>query len=1059
MSHNGQKTIPARRSPGQARTSSALAVRYPGGSDKLAMGMDKRLRLGSVNVGTMRGRSLEVVEMMQRRQLDFCCLQETRWRGGSARTIGSCKFFWMGCDEGISGVGILVAEKWIDDVIEVKRINDRLMVLRVRIGKSVLNLVSVYAPQVGRSMEEKEEFFISLGSVLSAISEGEHLVVCGDMNGHVGKEVNGFEGVHGGYGFGSRNVEGEMLLEFADAMDLVVANTWFKKDEGKLVTYESGGCRTVVDYFLIRKKDRKLMRNVNVIRGESCIPQHKMLLCVLDLCGQVRNKREPFTSRLRVWKLKEEEIRDAFLNKMQDKAAMREDEGDVDTIWCSLRKCLLEVTEEVCGRTKGPQRHSQTWWWNDEVAKVIKEKQQLYKAYEKAKKDDDRSRVEELKMIYQKAKCEAKRAVYIAQEEARKDFGEMLDNEDRKGTVFRVAKQIVRSNKDVVGGGCVKNSNGRIEVDNEKLLEAWRAHYDKISNEEFPWNKDSVKGVEAVSGPCEKLTSEEVHKAILKMKSNKASGPSGVVADMIKAAGASGTAWVTDLCNAVVKEGKIPDDWSKSWMMNVYKGKGDALECGSYRGIKLLEHVMKILERVIDSRVRRIVKVDDMQFGFMAGKGTTDAIFVVRQLQEKYLAKNKDLWMAFVDLEKAFDRVPREVVWWALRKLGVDEWIVSVIQSMYENATTAVKVNGRLSKAFAVRVGVHQGSVLSPLLFIIVLEALSREFRDGLPMELLYADDLVLLADTMEELIEKLKTWRMEMEGKGLRVNLGKTKVMKCGDGAGLRERSGKFPCGVCGKGVGVNSIKCTSCMTWTHKRCSDVTGRLQDVVDFHCRKCGECDTSQVRRRQIEIEIGVNEKLECVEQFCYLGDMIGAGGGAEEASRARTRCAWAKFRELAPILTSRGASLAVKGKIYKACVQRVLVYGSETWPIKVEDMQRLVRTEKMMVRWMCGVTLKNRISSVELYSRLDVEAVSDVVRRGRLRWFGHVERKSHDDGVSACRDLEVEGVKRKGRSRKSWEECVRNDLTSLGLKRDWALDRVRWRGCICGNRPTRASMD
>ena len=109
-------------------------------------------------------------------------------------------------------------------------------------------------------------------------------------------------------------------------------------------------------------------------------------------------------------------------------------------------------------------------------------------------------------------------------------------------------------------------------------------------------------------------------------------------------------------------------------------------------------------------------------------------------------------------------------------------------------------------------------------------------------------------------------------------------------------------------------------------------------MVDFHCRKCGDCDTSsQVERR--EIETGVNKKLECAEQFCYLGDMIGAAGDAEDASRARTRCAWAKFRELAHILTSRGASLAVKGKVYKACVQRVLVYGSETWPMKVEDMQ------------------------------------------------------------------------------------------------------------------------
>ena len=141
----------------------------------------------------------------------------------------------------------------------------------------------------------------------------------------------------------------------------------------------------------------------------------------------------------------------------------------------------------------------------------------------------------------------------------------------------------------------------------------------------------------------------------------------------------------------------------------------------------------------------------------MKGKGTTDAIFIVRQLQERYLAKKKGLWMAFVDLEKAFDRVPREVVWWALRSLGLDEWIVSVVRAMYEDATTVVRVNGRDSKAFNVKVGVHQGSVLSPLLFVIVLEALSREFREGLPMELLYADDLVLMAETEELLVEKIQ--------------------------------------------------------------------------------------------------------------------------------------------------------------------------------------------------------------------------------------------------------------------------------------------------------------
>src|SRR2546425_1389079 len=96
--------------------------------------------------------------------------------------------------------------------------------------------------------------------------------------------------------------------------------------------------------------------------------------------------------------------------------------------------------------------------------------------------------------------------------------------------------------------------------------------------------------------------------------------------------------------------------------------------------------------------------------------------------------------------------------------------------------------------------------------------------------------------------------------------------------------------------------------------------------------------------------LGVREELEIVDKFCYLGDVIGKGGGAEEASRARVGCAWGKFRDLRRLLTVKRASLRVKGKIYRACVQRVLVYGSETWPMKVDDMQRLVRTENSMVR-------------------------------------------------------------------------------------------------------------
>ena len=105
--------------------------------------------------------------------------------------------------------------------------------------------------------------------------------------------------------------------------------------------------------------------------------------------------------------------------------------------------------------------------------------------------------------------------------------------------------------------------------------------------------------------------------------------------------------------------------------------------------------------------------------------------------------------MDFVDLEKAFYGVPREVVLWALRTLDVDEWIVCVIRAMYEDATTSVKLKGKESKWFSVCVGVHQGSVLGSLLFMTVLEALSGAFIEGLPMELFYADDLVLMAENL----------------------------------------------------------------------------------------------------------------------------------------------------------------------------------------------------------------------------------------------------------------------------------------------------------------------
>ena len=155
--------------------------------------------------------------------------------------------------------------------------------------------------------------------------------------------------------------------------------------------------------------------------------------------------------------------------------------------------------------------------------------------------------------------------------------------------------------------------------------------------------------------------------------------------------------------------------------------------------------------------------------------------------------------------------------------------------------------------------------------------------------------------------------------------------------------------------GKGNNSILCVKCRKWDHKRCSGISGKLKSNVDFHCRRCLEGENGLFQSVLLkEVVIEPNVKLECVPKFCYLGDTLGAGVGVEEAARARVRCDWAEFKEISPILTARDASYHIKRDIYKACVQSVSTYGTETWAMKIANLQSLERTERMMVRWMCG---------------------------------------------------------------------------------------------------------
>lgn len=215
------------------------------------------------------------------------------------------------------------------------------------------------------------------------------------------------------------------------------------------------------------------------------------------------------------------------------------------------------------------------------------------------------------------------------------------------------------------------------------------------------------------------------------MKKNKAVGPDEVPAEVWLALGDPGVDFLEMLFNKMFIEKKIPNAFRSSFLIPVYKQKGDSRRCTNYRAIKLMCHTFKLYERVFDMRIRGIVEIHPNQCGFIGGRSTTEAIQALRIIIERHRDAKRDLHAIFVDLEKAFDRVPRELIYEALRAHQVPEEYVLIIKDMYFNINTVVRCAAGESERFDIQVGVHQGSVLSPLLFNLVMNCLTRDNLNG----------------------------------------------------------------------------------------------------------------------------------------------------------------------------------------------------------------------------------------------------------------------------------------------------------------------------------------
>ena len=207
----------------------------------------------------------------------------------------------------------------------------------------------------------------------------------------------------------------------------------------------------------------------------------------------------------------------------------------------------------------------QTWWWNNQVEEALREKRRCFKLWEAGG-----SRVS-----YNTVKRTSNRVVHQAKSETEKVALQKKDA--RSGDVYRLARQMCCDNQDVMVEKPVKNDADQLSLDKESKKEAWKEHYERLLNIEFLWNQEDLSEESPVEGPSEPITLEMITMPITKMASGKAAGPSGIVAEMLKPVGEPGSEEVCVLVENIISEGCILTDWQESFIVNLYKGKGDAL--------------------------------------------------------------------------------------------------------------------------------------------------------------------------------------------------------------------------------------------------------------------------------------------------------------------------------------------------------------------------------------------------------------------------------------------------------------------------------------------------
>ena len=943
--------------------------------------------------------------MFQKRKFDVFALSETKLKGRGEVPFGSVVGRKSGVRTGRAreGVALLVSDRVKEKVSEWKEVSARMMWVKVKWGCETWVFLSVYGPGAEKGEEERTAFWDDLSACIAGFSGNCYVVVLGDLNARVGDEMVG--NVLGRFGVPGVNMSGLRMLEMCLEYDLAVGNSLFKKNVIKKYTWVRmvGGQvveRALMDYVLINGGMRGRLLDVDVLRGEAGgLSDHYLVEAKLKVKGrwQRYSRKVEVREEVKTNELRKSQIQREYQEKMRmcfETVGMRAEAG-VEEEWESLKNALKDNAVEVCGwRRVGGGLRKGSEWWNEEVSEAVMEKKRAYEVWLQRGG-------QEAYESYRGKRRMVKRVVGKAKKAANDRWGrELTESFGQNKKMFW--KEVKRLRKGELGGEeLVKDRDGGLLVESLDVRRRWAEYFSELLNVEDEREAIVVPGGGGGQMPVfgdannRGISWAEVERAVGEMKEGKAAGVDGCVAEYVKRGGEVVIAWLVRLLNVCFERGEVPENWRGACVVPLYKGKGDRLVCSNSRGISLLSVVGKLYGRILIGRIRDCTErvLGEEQCGFRRGRGCTDQIFTVRQLCEKFLAKGREVYWAFMDLEKAYDRIDRVALWQVLRMYGVGGKLLKGVQSFYVNSRACVRVGKEVSEWFPVRVGLRQGCVMSPWLFNLFMDGVVREvyarsmragveFEGGLHVsQLLFADDTALVAETEEELRILVREFDSVCQRRKLKVNAGKSKVMRC-------------------------------------SREGNVGG-------------------------LNVHLG-GERLEEVESFKYLGSVVAADGGVEEDVRQRVNEGCRVMGVLNGLFKCRELRMEAKRGLYEGVVVPTVMYGSEAWGLKMKERNTLNVFDMRCLRSMCGVTRVDRLRNEEVRRRAGVPyELAERVDESVLRWFGHVERMDEGRLTKRVWRGEVDGSRVRGRPRYGWTDGVRRALRARSVSLEEARARVR----------------